>query len=255
MSSLFRLLATFLLTAGALLLCPGIATANLLTNGSFENPGATLTTSYLGVGAGTQITGWTTAIGNGSTPNVYYAASNSTASWIPNAQSGNYCVQLDSTQGTNFTVGSSIAQTFTVATAGKYTLSFWINTEVGTGKGGTAGVMVSLSGAATGNLANAEYTVTNPSGVSRANAAWVQYTATFTTTAANTAITLKFMDDTNVTLGNFPNTNVSIDNISVDVFVPEFSHWSVFLGFGALTLAARKIRAAMRLISDCSDDR
>ena len=108
--------------------------------------------------------------------------------------------------------------------------------------------MISLSGAATGNLTNAEYTVTNPAGVSRADAGWKLCTATFTTTAANTAITLKFMDDTNAGLNNYPNTNVSIDNVSVDVFVPEFAHWSVFLGFGALLLAARKIRAAMRQI-------
>lgn len=244
--SFLRLFSVFLLAAGASFFRPGSASANLLTNGSFENPGSTLTTNYVGVGAGTQIAGWTTAAGNGSTPNVYYSTNGSTASWIPNAQSGNYCVQLDSTQGTSYTVGSSISQTFTVATAGKYTLSFWINTEVGSGKGGTAGVMVSLSGAATGNLSNAEWTVTNPSDVSRANAQWHLCTATFTTTAANTAITLKFMDDTNAGLNNFPNTNVSIDNISVDAFVPEFARWEVFAGFVVLALAAQKIGAAMR---------
>jgi len=55
---------------------------------------------------------------------------------------------------------------------GEYNLSFYINTEVGnvTGnqKGGTSGILVDLLGSdiSKGSLNNAEFTVTNPLGVS-----------------------------------------------------------------------------------------
>lgn len=123
---------------------PTTLRANLLTNGDFESPGASLTTSYVNVAGTNKLDPWVTMAGNGDNPAVYYAASKGGAAWIPNAQSGRYSVQLDSTTTNAYTVGSSIRQAFDITQAGAYQLSFWINTEQGAGKGGTSAVDVSL---------------------------------------------------------------------------------------------------------------
>lgn len=219
--------------------------ANLLVNGSFENPGSAVTTTYANVAGSSAFTnaGWYAVAGNGNSPAVYYAASNGGASWIPNAQSGNYCVQLDSTQDTNFTVGSSVSQTFNIAQAGSYRLSFWINTEVGGGKGGTSGTDVILvSGVGRSVLNGVEYVVTNPANVDRAVAQWLNYTVDFTVGANQTGnYKLTFTDSPNSALNNYPRTNVSLDNVSVDL-VPEFSHWAVGALVGTLPPAWSALR-------------
>jgi hypothetical protein len=51
-------------------------------------------------------------IGNGVSPGNYLNTTNSTASWIPNPQSGGYCIQLDSsTEIPFYSAGGSISQT------------------------------------------------------------------------------------------------------------------------------------------------
>lgn len=227
----------------ALSLAP--ARANLLTNGNFENPGATLTTGNVNVAGTSNLTGWTATAGNGSNPGVYYAA-NGGAGWIPDAQSGSYCVQLDSTStSASWTAGSSISQTFNISQAGTYQLSFWINTEVGTGKGGTSAVDVTLSNSGLlglGILQNTvlngvKYTVTNSADVTRGDALWQNYTVNFTVNSNQLSnYKLTFADDP-----SSGNSNVSVDNVSVEL-VPEFSHWAVFAGFGILIVGAGRRR-------------
>ena len=70
-----------------------------------------MTTDYAAVGPST-IPGWTNTIGNGTSPGNYLSATDSTATWIPNPQNGNYCFQIDSSTDIPFySVGGSIAQT------------------------------------------------------------------------------------------------------------------------------------------------
>ena len=212
------------------------ANANLFTNGSFESPGSALTSNYVGVGAGSQITGWTTGIGNGSGANVYYAHSGSTASWIPNASNGNYCVQLDSTTSSSFTIGSYISQTVNLVAGQKYILKFDLNTEVGSGGGGTASLTLNINGAGYNTGGNLLFTASNPANVTRANATWDSQSFVFTATGSG-ATTFKFAD-----APNNCNSNVSIDGVVLDQFVPEFSHWSVFAAFGVAIVALRSGR-------------
>ena len=219
------------------------ANANLFTNGSFESPGSTLTSNYVGIGSGSQITGWTTGVGNGPGANVYYAHSGSTASWIPNAQSGNYCVQLDSSTGGAFTIGSFISQTVNLVAGQKYTLSFGINTEVGAGGGGVASMTLNISGAGYNTGGGLLYTASNLADVSRANAGWDPQTFSFTATGSG-ATTFKFAD-----VPNNCGVNVSIDGVVLDQFVPEFSHWSVFAAFGVALIALRNGRRLLGLLA------
>lgn len=226
----------------ALLLALGTtlqAKANLFQNGGFEAPGAALTTNYVAVGAGSQITDWTTAVGNGSNANVYYAHANSTASWIPNPSEGSYCVQLDSTSGSAYTVGSSISQAVNLVAGQTYQLTFDINTEVGAGKGGTANLALNISGSGYNSNGNLLFTATNPADVSRANAQWTSETFTFTATGSG-ATTFKFAD-----APSSCNNNVALDCVVLQQFVPEFSHWSVFAGFGGVLAA---VQAGRRLL-------
>lgn len=212
------------------------ARANLLVNGSFEQPGAALTTNYTGVGSGGQVTGWTTQAGNGPGGTVYYAATNNTANWLPNASGGNYFVQLDSTtQCCNagaYSVGSSIAQSFNVAQGVTYQLTFDLNTEVGQ-PGQQSQVLLSFAGAYStqnGTSAGPAFTIAQApgNGTTKANTLWTTETYTFTATSTGLT-TLRFTD------GPGCNNNVALDNVSVEV-VPEFSHWAVFAGFGLLVV-------------------
>jgi hypothetical protein len=167
------------------------ANANLLTNGDFEQPGSALTTNFVGVGSGTQITGWTTAIGNGSSPNVFYSNNGSSDPSIPNAESGTYCVQLASTKGTAFTTGSSINQTLHL-NSGTYTLSFWINSTANGLPLNTSTIDYSITSAGL-NLSNTATTQAAPL-LPNKNQPWTQLTFTFTQ-SSNGNVRIAFTDD------------------------------------------------------------
>ena len=212
--------------------------ANLLSNGSFEQPGASLTTNYVGLGS-TSGYGWTTQVSNapGGAGNVFYAAANNTASWLPNPSNGNYFVQLDSTNqsGSGYTVGSSIAQSFNVTQGTTYHVSFDLNNEVG--GSGTSQVLLSFNGAGyqTANAQAFTISQTAGNGTNRGNTLWSTESYTFTATSTGLT-TIKFTD------GPGCSNNVSLDNVSVEV-VPEFSHWAVFAVFGlVVTGGSRRLR-------------
>jgi hypothetical protein len=212
------------------------AQANLLVNGDFEDPGTSVTTNYQPFTGGNNTTNNTTIPGwylrpntsNGSSPTIFYTQSTpsdpTSASWIPNAQSGEFLMQLDSTNSdASWTQGSSLYQIFTATAGTFYELSFWINTEVGSGKGGTSAIILNvgtLSGDATtgaigtGYISDETFTVTNPANVARANAVWQQHTIYFTATASGDTV-LRFADSPTSS-----NSNISIDNV-VLVVVPE----------------------------------
>lgn len=205
------------------------ATANLsFTNGSFE----TSATGFTGGGAlgasSVNMPGWVTTLGYGTNANAYSAKTGGAQNWVPSAQNGSYCVQLDGSQsntdagfktdgGTSTPNRTAISQTFMMA-KGTYLLSFFINNEVGTNKGGTSGVLVNFSGggmtSTTGALSNQEYTVTTASGGS--NTGWKQITQSFTVSDNTTPVFLSFSDDPNTSYANYTNSsNIAIDNVTV----------------------------------------
>ncbi len=213
------------------------AHANLLANGSFEQPGASLTTNYTNIGNG-GVSGWTTQVSNGpgGTGSVFYAATGNTANWLPNAFNGNYFVQLDSTNDCcgSYTVGSSIAQSFNVTQGATYRLTFDINNEVN--HSGASQVLLSFTGQGYQTANDQAFTISQAAGngTTKANTLWTNESYTFTAVATGTT-TVKFTD------GPGCNNNVSLDNVSVEV-VPEFSHWAVFAGFGLLVAGGRHLR-------------
>jgi hypothetical protein len=212
------------------------ASANLLANGDFESPGSTLTTTFVGVGSGTQITSWTTTVGNGVGANVFYSANGNASSTLPNAESGTYCIQLSS--GTGASTGSSIAQSFNVQAGVSYTLSFFINSQPNVTLG-VANIRYTLSGAATANQTAA--TQAAPA-LPNKNQPWTQVAFGFTATSTGST-TLTFQDQP--LLGT---NSVSLDNVSVDPATPEFSHWSVIAIFGVtcIVLEGRRRRCNVR---------
>jgi hypothetical protein len=206
------------------------ASANLLANGDFESPGSALTTTFVGVGNGTQITSWTTTVGNGVGANVFYSANGNANLSLPNAESGTYCVQLAS--GTGATTGSSIAQSFNVQAGGSYTLSFFINSQANLPLG-VSNIRYTLSGAATANQTAA--TQVAPLFPNK-NQPWTNVTFAFTATSTG-SVNLNFQDQP------FLGTNsVSLDNVSVNPIVPEFSHWSAIAIFGLGCIAFEQRR-------------
>jgi hypothetical protein len=234
-----------LLVLICLALAPVAHAANLLVNGDFESPGAAFTANYGPIAANT-IPGWTSAVGNGIGPANYYNANNSTAIWIPNPQSGNYSVQIDSSTEAlpAYTVGGSLSQTVSLTAGVPYVLSFYISAEVdtvdinGVQVATTTQVNVLLNG---GGFANQN--MVNPTtgstgfqatwnGAPKADPelSWVQYSLSFTPTATGN-VTIQFQD---VWVNNAASSNASLDNIDLQA-VPEMTHWSIFTAFAAIT--------------------
>ena len=226
---LAALTATTLVVAAAT-----TAHAQAFTNGSFELGSttgsvgnSTASTGLLGTGLGntfntTAVTGWTTTLGGSTTPGIF-RSNNTTSAWVPNAQAGTYCLQLDGSSAASdakFLTGAktTASQTF-YANAGSYSFSFYMSGEVGASKTGTVGALVSLSGVATGALTNQEYTIANTNTTA---GSWTKETFNFTVTNPNTAITLTFADDnSSASLANYTaSSNVAIDNV-VLTQVPE----------------------------------
>jgi hypothetical protein len=212
------------------------ASANLLANGDFESPGSALTTTFVGVGSGTQITSWTTTVGNGVGANVFYSANGNANLTLPNAESGTYSVQLSSGTGAN--AGSSIAQSFNLQSGASYKLSFFINSQADLSLG-MANIRYTLSGAATANQTAA--TQAAPLLPSK-NQPWTHVTFSFTATSTGST-TLTFQDQP--LLGT---NSVSLDNVSLDPITPEFSHWSVIALFGVACIVLEGRRRRCRVL-------
>jgi uncharacterized protein DUF642 len=234
------------------------AQANLIVNGDFENPGAAYTNNYAAIASNT-LPGWTSTVGNGVGPANYYSAKNSTASWIPNPQNGNYSVQLDSsTDIPSYSVGGALSQTISLTANTPYVLSFYMSAETATldsnnnQVGCTSQIDIILNGGGFVNQ-NMVNTATGTTGFraswTGANKAdpepsWVQWTLTFTP-ASSGNVTITFQD---VWVSNQSSSNASLDNIDL-VAVPELTHWYLYSGFAALAVSVniRKTRRAKRI--------
>ena len=127
---MFARLFRLLMCSGFFVASAGYAT--LIINGSFESPGPAYTSDYAAIASNT-LTGWTSTVGNGTNPANYLSATNSGASWIPNPQSGSYCVQLDSSDTAGlYTIGATLAQTISLTANTQYQLTFYMSAEVST---------------------------------------------------------------------------------------------------------------------------
>ena len=227
------------------------ALGNLIVNGDFEAPGAAFTANYAAISTNT-LPDWTSTPGNGSGPANYISATNSTAGWIPNPQSGNYCVQLDSsTVIDNYTIGGAISQTVSLAANTQYLLTFYMSAEVGTrdsnnltvGCTSQANVLLNGGGFTNQNMINPSTRTTgfqaswtgDPKAVPEPS--WVQWTLTFTPTSSGN-VTITFQD---VWVSNLSSSNAALDNIDLQA-IPEVTHWMVFAGFAAITLLSHDWR-------------
>lgn len=248
----------------SLLICSGFSVmpatyASLITNGDFESPGASLTNNYTAISANT-LPGWTSAVGNGTGPANYLSATNSTANWIPNPQSGNYCVQLDSsTVPDSYSIGGSVSQTINLTANTPYLLTFYMSAEVNTldssnkpvsctsqlnvllnGGGFSNQNMVNQATGTTGFLATWDGSTKATPELS-----WVKWTLMFTPTVSGN-VTLTFQD---VWVNNLASSNAALDNVDLSA-VPETTRWDIFAAFTA-TVVATNIVVTRRKRARC----
>ncbi|MQA42499.1 FxDxF family PEP-CTERM protein [Rugamonas aquatica] len=204
-----KILAAVAAAMAALSLAGTAQAANLVVNGSFEDPSFTLSAgSYCYLNGPYEcgaVTGWTGA---------FPLMSSSSGPWgNPNTPAGDFLVGI---QGT-----SHIEQSLTLA-AGTYTLS-WIDAGRGNYGGPTETYQVSVGG----NVLSTEAV--------NYGAAWTAKSLTFTT-AGNTV--LSFAGQTNYDATAF------IDNVSVTAAVPEPGTYAMLVaGLGLLGVVARRKRA------------
>ncbi len=207
-----KILAALVAVSAALSMGGAAQAANLVVNGSFEDPGFSLPAgSYCYLGGGPydcgSVNGWT-----GAFPLML----STSGPWgNPNTPDGNVLVGI---QGTSF-----IQQTLNLA-PGTYKLS-WIDA----GRGNYGGPTETYQVAVGGNVMSVESV--------NFGAGWMAKSLTFTAAGATT---LSFAGQTNYDATAF------IDNVSVTAAVPEPETYAMLLGgLGLVGWAARrKARAA-----------
>jgi hypothetical protein len=214
--------------------------ANLVINGSFESPGAALTTDYTAINTNT-LPGWTSTVGNGTGPANYLSATNSTADWIPNPQSGNYCVQLDSsTMPDLYTIGGAVSQTISLTANTQYQLTFYMSAEVKTLNSSNQpvsctsqlNVLLNGGGFSNQNMVNPATGTTgflatwDGSPKATPELSWVKWTLLFTPTASGN-VTITFQD---VWVNNPASSNAALDNVDL-VVVSERMPLAVIVSF------------------------
>jgi PEP-CTERM motif len=194
--------------AAGLVAMAGVANANLLDNGSFEDnlqaPGTWQIYNSL--------TGWT------GLPNVELRNGVEGT-----AQDGFNFVELDTT------ANSGIRQTFNIGAAGTYTLSFWFQgrpDRVATGDLDTYGLSFFIS------QVNSVSTVLAGSVLHLPNTTWTPYTASFTVLNPGMYSLRMFAIGTSDSFGT------SVDNVAV---VPEPGTVALMLaGLGVVGFLARR---------------
>lgn len=201
-----------ILLAGVLAIVPStVSAAELIDNGSFENPG--ITSSCCTTVPTATLADWTVVTGNVNIVNGTFGSSNGNL-----AYDGKQYLDLIGEGG----VGS-LSQTFGTAIGQLYTLTFAYSHNLFGGL---------QSASANYSVAGLNGSITHSTG-SKANLDWRKVNVNFVANDANT--TLKFTN----TAGS-ANEGVFLDGVSVVAAVPEPSTWALFLlGFFAVGGAMR----------------
>ena len=208
----------------------GSAFANLITNGSFEEPTIPPVPpgGFISVCSGSSFDGWD-VVGAGCVSPISGLFTSGGLTFP--AQDGDFWVDMTGNVSNSAT---GIEQTVTTSIGTLYDLSFWVGNQVNPGGpyGTTSTIEVFVGGVSQG-------TFTNSGGVGTFTQNWQQFTLGFTALNTSTPIELLNKDF-------FDNSN-GLDNIvllphgSPPPSVPEPGTLSLFgLGLGALGVARRR---------------
>lgn len=211
-----------------ILLCgvavPGVTSANLITNGSFETP-TTPTTNYLQYFSGSSFDGWT-VVGAAGNVALVSSAYTSVGFSFP-AQDGNQWLDLTGLSNTK----TGIQQAVGTSIGTDYDLSFWVGNQIdssGVNYGISSTVEVLLDGASLGSFTNSGGDATTKI------QNWKQFTLSFT--ASSTSSVIQFLNSDGV--GDSTN---GLDNVALlaqgSAPVPEPATMLLF-GAGIAGLAA-----------------
>jgi hypothetical protein len=204
----------YMLAAAAIVLVPSTASAEVVTNGGFENP--TVSPPCCNTAPPDSVTGWTVNSGN---VNVVIGTFSSTNGNL--AYQGDQYLDLVGQGGTG-----SISQILTLDPGQLYTLTFAYSHNLFNPNVLSASASVSIDGLFD--------TVTHTGGDS-SNLAWQIFSSTFTATGPSATLTFN-----NLTGGT--NEGIFLDAVSVQA-VPEPSTWAMMLlGFAATGFALRRAR-------------
>lgn len=231
------------------------ASANLFVNGDFElvgpapgSPASTYTTDYAAISTNT-LTGWTSTVNTTPGAATYLSSAGSSADWIPDPISGNYSIQLDSSQTPDlYTLGNSISQTVNLTAGLAYQLTFYMSAEAARGQPVTSNLNVILNGAGFTNFITA-FTATRPGNDTKATmSGWILQTLNFTATTSGD-VNFTFLD---VYVPNGTSTNSSLDNLNLAI-VPEFSNGAIVTALCALLVfwqSRRRVTIMFRTMVD-----
>jgi hypothetical protein len=212
----------YLLAAAALSFVPAVASAQLVTNGGFEDP--TVSGPCCSTVPPDALTGWT------ATPNVNVVLGTySSAGGVNLAYEGNQYLDLVGQGGTG-----SISQDISLAEGVVYTLTFAYSHNLFSPNSATS--------------ASAEFTIGTLTGMvshdtgDNSDLDWQIFTGNFMATGPMS--TLNF---TNLTGG--VNEGILLDAVSITQAVPEPATWAMMLiGFGAVGFAMRRRKPADGLL-------
>jgi hypothetical protein len=232
--------------------------ANLIQNPNFANTGSTgvTPTTAVAIGAGNQIPGWTTTVGDAPGANNYIAGNmQSMDNWIPPAFTGTYCVQLDSIAGQgsgSYTLGNSIYQAINLTANTQYSLTFDYRSEaVQQTQAAFVNVYVSLDSKGnvpvnpTSSFYIAAQNFQTPNANGNPDTSWNHATFNFNTGSNSGLIRLTFLTvsgtSVNITGGSDDN-DISLENFGLVAVVPETTNPLVSSAFCSLIVAVHAWR-------------